>query len=681
MSQQPIVETTSESVSPRPQVRRRKRLGPKWLHKLLKRWNLRQNLSKLIAVLVVFVVVVVVVGAVIVSSTVSQVQSAIQNLNRVIGSITTQNSRALTLDDFNRLGSSLQELVSTFDSAYSQGVTFQPLLMGDADLRANLIEIGAGAQLGRAAQSIMIGMQPVVHFLLGEEFDDPLVVQISTGERIVELLSIGRPRFIQAAQNLARAREMMQGIDVNTISSSVLLQLEQLRTYEELLSRFQTVLVDSPDLLASALGIGGQASYLVLAANSDELRPSGGYISTYGWILVRNGRIEGYNYSATSTTSPNPPPDTITNPYPTPDWWIRYREPIYAAWDGSWSPDFPTTAEMAMWYYNAGSNPQSPLDGVISIDIVAFEYILEALGQVVIPEYGLVVTPENFRNVVYTIRAESVDEGTREHKAFLAAVYRQIFDDWQARITDPTFSSEILGVLLRALQERHLMLYTSNPAINQALDVIGWSGAQTPTQGDDYLMVVDSNLGNKSNSSIRRQLIYDVELTAGGSAFNRTTVLYDYSASVAEFDAAVDERYHGQLDYVNLLQVYVPSGSTLDITEGSLFNPRVVATDEMTQFISQLVVDYNSSQRYQFSYAVPGVVHPLGAFQQYNLLIQKQPGMRAELVIVQITLPSGTSLVQASPTPGAIYSIDQQILEFRIDFRSDVNISIVYETY
>ncbi len=680
MSEQHPIDSTVDTSLPRPLVRqRRRRSGPRWLRRLSKRFNL-QNLVKILIVVAVIIGITVVGAGVIYTSTTNQVRTSLESLERVLDSIMSQSGNNLELNDLTRLNTSLLDVINTFDEAYSRGSTFRVFLMGNPDLEAQLTQLGAGEYVARAAYTILQGLQPTVNFLFGEQSSDPLAAQISSGERIIELLSIGRPSFVQAAGYLRAADGLLATIDTTTISPSLLIQLEELRDYEELLVSFQAILVQSPDLLTSALGIGGQSSYLVLSANSDELRPSGGYISTYGWLLVRNGRIEDYSYSATTPNSPNPPPETLESTYPVPSWWIRYGQPIYAAWDGSWTPDFPTTAEMAMWFYNSGNNPNAPVNGVINIDMVAFEYLLEALEQVSIPEYSVVITPTNFRELVYGIRAESVEAGDdAEHKRFVAAVYQHIFDEWQTRVNDPEFSSEILGVLIRALQEKHLMLYFDNPEINQALDVLGWSGRQAPTADEDYLMVVDANLGNKSNSSIRRQFIYDVELTPGGSAFSRVTVLYDYSASIADSDPAVDERYHGPLDYVNLLQLYTPAGSTLSETEGRLFNPSVVSGDMMTQFISQLVVEYDSSERYQFSYAVPGVVHSNGTFQEYNLLLQKQPGMRAELVIVQVTLPQGARLTQASPEPTATYSIERQILEFRFDFRTDTAISIIYQ--
>jgi hypothetical protein len=331
---------------------------------------------------------------------------------------------------------------------------------------------------------------------------------------------------------------------------------------------------------------------------------------------------------------------------------------------------------MAMWFYNEGNNPRSPVDGVISIDIVAFEYILEALGQVVVPEYNAVVDSRNFRDVVYDIRA--FGEGDTPHKEFLAALYRQIFADWQSVTADPQRSSAILNVLLRALQEKHVMLYLVDENVNAAVKLLGWSGEQLDEPNGDYLMVVDSNLGNKSNSSIRRQIIYDVDIQSDQSIESRATVLYDYAASIAEQDPAVNEAYHGRLDYNNLLQLYVPADSTLSDTIGDMFRTEEVINEDHGLIVSRLTVPYDSNQRVQYLYRTPDVIDDIGGLQRYQLIIQKQPGMRAEIVNVQVTLPDGASLVSSTPTPTASYNIERQILEYRFEMTGDIEIEIVY---
>ena len=67
----------------------------------------------------------------------------------------------------------------------------------------------------------------------------------------------------------------------------------------------------TPDLLTTALGLDNPQTYLVLSQNSDELRPSGGFLSTYGWLTISNGRVDNYDYSPSTTDSPHPPPDLV----------------------------------------------------------------------------------------------------------------------------------------------------------------------------------------------------------------------------------------------------------------------------------------------------------------------------------------------------------------------------------
>jgi hypothetical protein len=656
--------------------RRHKGYGPKWFRRLRRRFGMRVPLRKILLFVAVIATVIAVGSLVLITDATNRINSTLDNLDRVVTSISSRVETGLNLEDFDRLQSSLNDVISTLGSVQRQVGIVRPLLRFDENVQGMLTSVDITQQLARSANELLEGVEPALFFLMGRQNGDSNVAQISSGERLVELIRIGRPRFLNAQVHLDNAALLIENIDTAQLSAAAVLQLEELQNFHEQLSSIQSILMIAPDLLNSALGLDGERSYLILAQNSDELRPSGGYISTYGWLTVRNGRIVDYNYSPTTATSPNPPPETMAEELNIPDWWIAYTQPIYAAWDGSWSPDFPTTAEMAMWFYNNGNNLHSPVDGVISIDIIAFEYILQALGEVTVPEYGIVVDTGNFRDVVYEIRA--FGEGDVPHKRFLAALYRQIFADWQATTSNPQTSAAVLSALLRAVQEKHIMLSLTDKNVDAALALLGWTGRQAQLTGEDYLMVVDANLGNKSNSSIRRQIIYDVELQSDNSAISRTTILYDYPAAVAENDPAVNEQYHGRLDYNNLLQVYTPPKNTLIGDARDIFEPILLSNPTNSQIIYRLQVAYDNSERVQFSYTSPDVIQTVGEFSRYGLLLQKQPGTRAELVNVQVTLPSGTETISISPEPIASYNVGQPILEFRFEMASDKKIEIVY---
>jgi hypothetical protein len=359
-----------------------------------------------------------------------------------------------------------------------------------------------------------------------------------------------------------------------------------------------------------------------------------------------------------------------------PDWWLRYREPVYAAWDGSWHADFPSTARMAIDFYNAGNNPQSPVDGTIAIDVTGFEYLLEVIGNVTVPGFETRVNAENFREIVYDLRVSDYDD--LAHKEFIAALYRQIFSEWQSASLDASRNTLILQSILRGLQEKHIMLYFNDERLNDALDLLGWSGAQTPADDHDYLMVVDANLGNKSNHSIIRNLTYDADIQPDGSIHGRATVAYDYSAHIADEDPAVNPPYNGAVDYNNLLQVFVPLGANLTGSTNLTNPPTTASAAASTEFISRVFVRYDSSERFQFSYTTPPLVENVGSYRRYRLLVQKQPGTPANAVSIQIMLPPDARLISSSPEAAASYNLDRPILEFRTDLSVDRWIEIIY---
>jgi hypothetical protein len=454
----------------------------------------------------------------------------------------------------------------------------------------------------------------------------------------------------------------------------LLLQIEQLRAYRDQLANITAILMIAPDTLTTMLGLDEERTYLVLAQNNDEIRPSGGYISTYGWFTVRGGRIVDFDYSPTTASSPYPPDEDFLESFTIPEWWIRYGKPIYAAWDGSWYADFPSTAQMAIDYYNAGRNSNSPVDGALAIDVSGFELMLGGLGDVQIEDYDTVVTQEDFRQVVYDIRA--FGEGEVPHKEFVAAVYRAIFAEWRSLNQERT--PDLLGAMLEGIQQRHIMIYFADEEINQAIAQLGWNGAQTPATDIDYVMVADANLGNKSNHSIIRSLTYDVTILPDGRLNNRLSMRYDYFAEIAENDPAVDEDYHGRLDYRNLMQVFLPVG--VELTETNVVGPVTrVPQDTHTLFVTRTEVNFDTTERFQFIYETPRLIESVGEYQRYRLLLQKQPGARVHDTNVQITLPRNATFVSSTPVADANYSLEQPVLDFRFQLDGDQWIEVIYQ--
>ena len=625
---------------------------------------------------IAFIVLITVVigGLVVITDSVNRVQASTNSVGRVIRSLTDKPFTEWALDDFERLRLSVGEFAATLQTARQRTGFLRPLAP-NADLAANFGLLDAAQEIALAADNILAGAQPTLFFLVtGEE--DTSGAQISSGVRVVDLLRIGQPRFLNADAHLAAASAALDRIDTGTLSPERLLQVETLRQYHSLLADANAVLIDGPEALTTALGVFEEQRYLILAQNSDELRPAGGYISTYGLVRVSNGRLDDYSYSATTATSPRPPAADPPAEMAVPDWWIRYNQPIYAAWDGSWEADFPTTAEMARWYYDAGGNPRAPVSGVFALDLVGFEYLLGALGSVTVPGYDQTVSADNFRQVIYDIRSSGEDNSP--HKRFLAALYQQIFRQWQTLSRDTATGRALFSATLRALQEKHLMLYFTDPRLSRLVGRQGWDGAQLPALDHDYFMAVETNLGNKSNRSVIRRTTLDVRIEPDGSFVNRATLTYDYPASVASSDPAVNAAYHGPLDYSSLLQVFLPVGSVLLDTVNFPIEPLQVPGQNHMRLVTRFSIPYNTSNRFQLDYSSPLRVETFGEYSRYRLLIQKQAGTLGEAVDLQISLPPGAQVISVSPEAVATYDLDRPILEFRLRLTTDQWVEIAY---
>ena len=673
---QPQSPSLPELIKPqeRTRERRRRRHGP---FRFVRRIRRRIKRLNWLAILVMGLAVVAVVTMSVLVLTINArntIDDSWGRLHRAWNILNNTPGTELTLSDFERVHAGVRGLQRSLTNARRQTAFLRPLSSLSADLDTSLRSMDAAYELAVAADDTLTGLQPALNFLTEGDDDEALAPQLSSGERVVELLSLGRGRFLSAQRHLDDAQAILDRLDLADVSPDLFVTVDGLARYHDQLADINSVLLDSPEMLRVALGINDTQTYLILSQNSDELRPSGGYISTYGWMTVRNGRILDFAYSPTTDASPNPPPARLADQIAVPGWWIRYGQPIYAAWDGSWYADFPNTARMAAWYYDEGGNPNAPVDGVIGIDIYGFEYILEGLGSVTVPGYNETVTPETFREAVYRIRAEG--GGDVPHKRFVAALYQQIMDDWQS--VDQDRAVDLRGEVLRALQDKHIMVYFTDERLNRAFDILNIWGAQKPAVDQDYVMVADANLANKSNRSILRQLTYDVEILTDGTLSSRLAVAYDYPARLAQNDPAVRPAHYGDINYHAIIQAFVPAGSTLTSAANLAAEPVVVADVTHTTFVARATITYNQSERFQFAYTAPVLVETIGPFHRYKLALQKQPGMDAEPVNVQITLPARARTLNVSPPADASYQLDQPILEFRLDLRQDRQIEVIY---
>lgn len=630
------------------------------------RWNGLRGLT------LIFILVAIMTLAILIVFSLNRLTLASNNLNRVVINLSEQALTDTTLDDIETLDTALEDVLTYMTYSRIFMMPVRPIIALVPDGRASLKRLDIAYEMALASEEMLDGLQPALYFLIADE-GNPSSSRTTSGARVMELLEFGLINFDAADSHLEEASSILETVQLNRLSDRQILQYQEITAIHEQLETINRALSGSPIFIRELLGINHETSYLVLAQNNDEIRPSGGFIGSYGWMHVLNGNVNDFNYSPSDDNSPSPPRDDFAERLTIPEWWLRYQNPIVAAWDGSWHVDFSETAALAMAYYNEGDNPGAPVDAALAIDITGFEILLDVLGEVFIPESEVTVTAENFRDVVYDIRAggQSVDA----HKEFLGDVYRAIQSDWSNLPSDEL--PRLIEALLSALEQKHIMLYFDDANAQAVVDTLGWGGDLLETEGYDYILVADANLsGNKSNNSIQRSFSYDVNLLDDGSAEQRLAIQYDYLDRIARDDPAVNPEFHGPLLYLNRIQIFTPP--TVENIGSSFASLQSFAGEDYTRHISSIQIDYDSTQRYDITYQTEDMVETTANLSHYRLLIQKQPGTRSETIDVRITLPDNSEPVFVFPETDAVYESTQVSVEYLFELESDTWIDIIY---
>lgn len=665
-----VLETFEKKPSLR---RRRRRRSRSPMEKMVKRIQKRLKFTNILLGIVVLLIVLGIGLAVVLVDAFARFNSELNDTNLQVNNLAGRDISSISYREFTQLHDNIRELTRAVNSLQARSALLMPIANRLPDAEANLEMLDAANELLIGADLTLAGAEPIISYVALTEEDDTDTRNIPNSERLVELLQLGDQRFNSARENLNNFEALIADIDLANVSEATLLNVRQLETIYNQVNDINRVLLGLPDLLDTLLGLDDPSSFIVLSQNNDELRPSGGYISTYGWLLIDQSKIDNYFYAETTVNTPNPPPDDFANTFEVPDWWISYSEPLYAAWDGSWYADFPSTAELAMSYYNAGGNPHSPVDGVIAIDVTGFELLMEAIGEVTVPEFGRTVTSDDFRDVIYEVRGNDFGE----HNRFLVAMYSSLFSKWQT--IDEEQTPQLVEALLSAMQSRHILIHFADDELNELAELVGWNGKQIAADNHDYLMIVDANIaGNKVNQSVIRETFYDVTIRDDGALDSRLSIAYDYAAINAQEDPGVTHVDSNRWNYHNILQVFLPASADIT-TVRDLDEYEINDIGTHTHFVAQHRVSYDTSERYQLTYETDAVVESIGDYRIYRLLVQKQPGLQATNTNVQIRLPEGTTVIDTIPELVATYELEQPIIDFEFVLESDQWVEVVYK--
>ncbi|MBI5622066.1 DUF4012 domain-containing protein [Candidatus Falkowbacteria bacterium] len=465
-------------------------------------------------------------------------------VNFATAAVTTLGSAgtAVGAEDFNgaytQFGSAYAKFSAAEDELHSIGgvVTALAGLLPPAD-----------SALQTAASLLVIGQNVAI---VGQNLSVGLAAWEDGSLTLVDKIAALRQQLEQSAPLVEEIRQRIGTVAVQQLPAEQQFQFLQLQQQLPILAGSFSRFVALADFAEKVLGKNQLKRYLLVFQNNHELRPTGGFIGSFALVDIVDGEIRnieippGGSYDLQGALTTN-----VAVPQP-----LRLVRGRWEFQDSNWFPDWPTSAEKIIWFYNQSGGPT--VDGLIAINASVMEDMLKVLGQV--QASGSTVDADNFFAV--TQRAVELDYNKEANtpKEFIAALASPVLD--KTLHAGRADLLALMGVFTNALAAKDIQLYFNDADLTAALDDFGWSGRMKQTDGD-YLAVVNANIGGqKTDAVISQQIFHQAYISEAGIVTDKVTVIRHHQGVAGELFYGVPN--------VNYLRLYVPAGSTLISASG-----------------------------------------------------------------------------------------------------------------
>ncbi len=300
-------------------------------------------------------------------------------------------------------------------------------------------------------------------------------------------------------------------------------------------------------ILTDLLGGNGPRKYLFLFQNNSEMRATGGFIGSYGLLDISNGRVK--NFFIDGIYNPDGQlKEKIVPPQPI--------QKISAAWslhDSNWFADFPMSAKKAITFYEKTGGPT--VDGVVTFTPALIKKMLAITGPIEMPEYEVTLDENNFTEVTQYEVEVDYDKEENEPKKILADLAPILLQKLLDK-KDIESISKIVQVLLLGLDEKHILIYSSNPELQRIVSQQGWSGEILPSSCD-YLSVINTNInGFKTDAVVEEKIEHGAEIQEDGSIVDTVTITRRHTGGNSEYE------WFNKVN-ADYMRVYVPEGAKL----------------------------------------------------------------------------------------------------------------------
>lgn len=361
--------------------------------------------------------------------------------------------------------------------------------------------------------------------------------------------------------------------------------------------------------------LSGSKNYLILFQNNYELRPTGGFISSFGVLSLKNGLPQSFSFEDVYGAVDDHP--YIAPPEPLGKLLAHKSYGGHSFRDANVSPDFPTSV-MELENFFKKTRPNISIDGVIALDVSFLESWIRAFGSVSVS--GRKFDAEHFFEKLEA-DVSDLDLHDLAARAERKNILRELGAKMALKSILPWNIPKTLRVAAQSFRQKHLLVYFKDETLQRIAENKNWAGRLEKPDDADFLAVVDANYGGgKSNRYVGRSIFYHIDLERGQSELD---VRYDHpNTYYLPFST----------DYRGYVRAFVPESYSPENAEFQGREAGLVFAGKIFQ------VPVESSVTIPLTFRFPKFEF---ARNQYALKLWKQPGVAADFYRVTIRLPVG----------------------------------------
>lgn len=449
---------------------------------------------------------------------------------------------------------------------------------------------------------------------------------------ITDTISAGLEKTDLAVSEINVAWEAIKNVDADgfppELKARILFAQEKVNTVATTLN---SISEHFPALL-KLLGDRYPHRFMILLQNNNEIRPTGGFIGSYMIVDINDGYIElmethdVYDIDGSYHKLIQPPEEYYSF---TSNWRLR---------DSNYSSDFPTSAKKARWFLEKEGGPT--VDTVIAVNQGLLKSLLEITGPVQVGNFGA-LDSENY-NLLLSFVIEGKVWGAEDPKHILK-VFVKAFKE---AIMKEELISKVTHTLYRAVQQKHIMAYSSDIDIQKLFESMGVAGTTHELQEkEDYLSVINfATGGTKSEQFMEEKIHHFTTIEKNGVITNEIKltrshlwsdeIYRQWKATLAEYgfdympDNIIDILGRGENKV--LTKIYVPAASALIDSTGADVMTKYDKDLKKTYFLVEMNTKLGETSDIWIKYRLPFTFN-FSPADTYKLIIEKQPGSKGSI--------------------------------------------------